>query len=280
MFIMKAFDPSTQFYFFSIVLSVVISITIHELAHGWMAIKLGDLTPIRQGRMTGNPLVHMGPYSIMALFLVGIAWGQMPVDPTRLKGKYGEAWIAFAGPASNFILSFIALTTLGLLIRFDALAGMQIEKNLLDFLLYFGGINAILGVFNLFPIPRREGVVQGATVGVDGVMNSETFLAYTEQFLVPALRPGDVVVMDNLSSHKVKGVREAIETAGCDLGYLPPYSPGYNPIEKLWSKVKSWLRGVSDGTFKTLSAAVAAALEAVTPDECANYLASCGYGDY
>jgi len=120
---------------------------------------------------------------------------------------------------------------------------------------------------------RRGGVVQGATVGVDGVMNSETFLAYTEQFLVPALRPGDVVVMDNLSSHKVKGVREAIETAGCDLGYLPPYSPGYNPIEKLWSKVKSWLRGVSDGTFKTLSAAVAAALEAVTPDECANYLA-------
>ncbi len=157
MFITKALDPATQFYFFSIVLSVVISITIHELAHGWAAIRLGDLTPIRQGRMTGNPLVHMGPYSIMALFLVGIAWGQMPVDPTRLRGKYGEAIVAAAGPVSNFILSFLALTTLGLLIRFDALDGMQIEENLRDFLIYFGGINAILGVFNLFPIPPLDG---------------------------------------------------------------------------------------------------------------------------
>lgn len=157
LFIMKAFDPSTQFLFGCIVLSVVISITIHELAHGWAAIRLGDLTPIQQGRMTGNPLVHMGPYSIMALFIVGIAWGQMPVDPTRLKGKYGEAWVALAGPASNFILSFVTLTILGLLIRFDTLAGMQIEENLLDFLFYFGGINAILGVFNLFPIPPLDG---------------------------------------------------------------------------------------------------------------------------
>jgi transposase len=126
---------------------------------------------------------------------------------------------------------------------------------------------------------RNEGVIEDPAVVVNGAMNSETFLANTKQFLAPALRPGDVVTMGNLSSHKVKGVREAIETAGCDLWYLPPYPrglPDYNPIEKLWRKVKSWLRRVSAETFKTLSSAVAAALRAVAADECANYLASCG----
>ena len=127
---------------------------------------------------------------------------------------------------------------------------------------------------------RAQGVIEGATVVIDDAMNSETFLAYVEQFLVPALRPGDIVIMDNLSSHKAKGVREAIEAAGCDLWYLPAYSPDYNPIEKLWSKVKAWLRRVSAGTFKTLSDAVAAALRAVGGDECRNYFASCGYGEY
>ena len=126
---------------------------------------------------------------------------------------------------------------------------------------------------------RAEGVIEDATVVIDGAMNSETFLAYTEQFLVPSLKPGDVVIMDNLSSHKAADVREAIEAAGCDLWYLPPYSPDLNPIEKLWSKVKAWLRRVSAGTFKTLSDAVAAALRAVGADECTNYFASCGYGE-
>jgi DDE superfamily endonuclease len=88
--------------------------------------------------------------------------------------------------------------------------------------------------------------------------------------------------MGNLSSHKARGVREAIQAAGYDMWYLPPYprgSPDYNPIEKLWHKAKSWLRRVSAEMFKTLSAAVAAAFRAVAADECANYLATCGYGD-
>jgi Zn-dependent protease len=157
LFVLKAFDPATRFFFFSMVLSVVISITLHELAHGWAAIRLGDNTPIRLGRMTGNPLVHLGPFSIAALLIAGIAWGQMPVDPTRLKGKYAEAWVAFAGPATNFMLSLVALTGLGLLLRFDTLAGTGIEKNAIGFLYSFGGINAILGVFNLFPVPPLDG---------------------------------------------------------------------------------------------------------------------------
>jgi len=125
---------------------------------------------------------------------------------------------------------------------------------------------------------RADGVMQAATVVIDGAMNGETFLTYVEQFLTPALRPGDVVVMDNLASHKIKGVREAIESVGCDLWYLPPYSPDFNPIEKLWSKVKTWLRRVSATTFDALSDAVADALNAVDSQECANYFRSCGYG--
>lgn len=126
---------------------------------------------------------------------------------------------------------------------------------------------------------RSQGVMRDATVLVDGAMNGDTFLAYTRQFLAPALRPGDVVVMDNLQAHKVAGVREAIESVDCDLWYLPPYSPDFNPIEKMWSKVKAWLRRVAARTYEALSDAVADALRAVEPNECANYFASCGYGD-
>ena len=125
---------------------------------------------------------------------------------------------------------------------------------------------------------RLDGVMQDATVVIDGPMNSQTFVAYTNQCLVPSLRPGDVVVMDNLSSHKHADVRRLIETAGCDLWYLPPYSPDLNPIEKLWSKVKAWLRRVMAGTFDRLTETIADALRDVGPRECVNYFLSCGYG--
>ncbi len=127
---------------------------------------------------------------------------------------------------------------------------------------------------------RLDGVIQDATVVVDGPMDAATFLAYTQQFLAPSLRPGDVVVMDNLSSHKGAGIREAIEAAGADLWYLPPYSPDLNPIEKLWSKVKAWLRRVSAKTFDALNDAIADALRAVHPTECPNYFQACGYGEH
>jgi len=113
----------------------------------------------------------------------------------------------------------------------------------------------------------------------DGAINVDTFLSYVENGLVPSLRRGDIVVMDNLPAHKVTGVREAIEDAGCDLWFLPPYSPDMNPIEKLWSKVKAWLRRAEAKTFDALGDAVAAALRAVTPQECWNYFTSCGWGD-
>lgn len=123
---------------------------------------------------------------------------------------------------------------------------------------------------------RAEGVIKEATAVVDGPMSGPLFLAYVERFLTRSLRPGEVVVMDNLAAHKVKGVREAIEAAGCDLWYLPAYSPDLNPIEMVWSKVKAYLRRVSARTWDKLVNAVAGALSAVSPQDCANFI-SCQY---
>lgn len=112
---------------------------------------------------------------------------------------------------------------------------------------------------------------------LDGPMNGAAFLAYVEQVLVPDLRPGDVVVMDNLPAHKVSGVREAIEAAGASLLYLPPYSPDFNPIEMAFSKLKAFLRRTAARTIDQLWKAVAEAIETFTPDECRNYFAAAGY---
>ena len=125
---------------------------------------------------------------------------------------------------------------------------------------------------------RSTGVIRDATVIIDGPIDGDTFLAYTEQCLVPSLRCGNIVVMDNLASHKVVGVAEAIEAAGCDLWYLPPYSPDLNPIEKLWSKVKAYLRRAGARRFDTIGDALTRVLKTVGPTECLNYFRSCGYG--
>jgi transposase len=109
-------------------------------------------------------------------------------------------------------------------------------------------------------------------------MNGEAFLAYVEQVLAPTLSPGDIVIMDNLSSHKVVGVREAIERCGAALIYLPPYSPDLNPIEKAFAKLKALLRKLAARTVNRLWDALGDLLHRFTPQECANYLASAGYG--
>ena len=124
---------------------------------------------------------------------------------------------------------------------------------------------------------QGTGVLEKATLAFDGPIDGPTFLSYVEDCLVPALTPGQIVVMDNLSAHKVPGIRQAIEASGCDLWYLPAYSPDLNPIEKLWSKVKAWLRRVSAKTFDTVAHAIGDALRAVAADECFNYFRSCGY---
>jgi len=112
---------------------------------------------------------------------------------------------------------------------------------------------------------------------LDGPMNGPAFLAYAEQVLAPELRPGDLVVMDNLPAHKISGVREAIENVGARLLFLPPYSPDFNPIEMAFSKLKALLRKAAARTIDQLWSVVADRLSAFNPEECRNYFQAAGY---
>ncbi len=112
---------------------------------------------------------------------------------------------------------------------------------------------------------------------LDGPMDGEAFLVYVRQILVPTLKSGDIVIMDNLPAHKVLGVREAIEEVGAELRYLPPYSPDFNPIENAFSKLKALLRKAAARSRDELWLAIAVAIQAFTPDECTNYFSAAGY---
>jgi transposase len=122
---------------------------------------------------------------------------------------------------------------------------------------------------------RADGLT--APTVVDGAMNGPTFLAYVQQQLAPTLRPGDVVVMDNLSAHRVAGVREAIEAVGARVAFLPPYSPDLNPIELAFAKLKWRLRSAAERTVAGLWNLLGQLLDAFPPDECGRYLRHCGY---
>lgn len=116
-----------------------------------------------------------------------------------------------------------------------------------------------------------------ATAVFDGPIDNVAFRAYVEQVLVPALRRGDVVVLDNLSAHKHPDVRVAIEQAGAQLRFLPPYSPDFNPIELAFAKLKAFLRAIRPRSFEQVCELIRAALALFLPDECANYVRHCGY---
>jgi transposase len=116
-----------------------------------------------------------------------------------------------------------------------------------------------------------------APLVIDGAMNGIAFRAYAEQLLAPTLKPGDVVIMDNLPAHKAPGVREAIEAAGASLLFLPPYSPDFNPIEMAFAKLKALLRGAAERTIDGLWTAVGTLVPTFTPAECANYFIAAGY---
>ena len=123
---------------------------------------------------------------------------------------------------------------------------------------------------------RQSGVI--APLVLDGPMTGLAFRAYVEQFLAPALEPGDVVVLDHLAAHKVDGVRQAIAAAGAALLYLPPYSPDLNPIEQLFAKLKALLRKAAARTRDELWSSIGRLLASVSSGQCAHYLDHCGYG--
>ena len=122
---------------------------------------------------------------------------------------------------------------------------------------------------------RTSGMV--APMLLDGPINGELFEAYVDQVLVPDLRVGDIVVMDNLGSHKGTAVRTLIEAAGATLLYLPPYSPDFNPIEQAFSKLKSMLRKTAARTVNALWTAISQIIDTYTPEECTNYFSAAGY---
>lgn len=117
-----------------------------------------------------------------------------------------------------------------------------------------------------------------ASMSLESPTDGDVFLAFVEQVLAPRLEPGHVVVLDNLSAHKVAGVRQLIEDRGAQLLYLPPYSPDFNPIEMAWSKLKQRLRGVKARVLEQLEPALADALSAITAPNARGFFRHCGYG--
>ena len=117
-----------------------------------------------------------------------------------------------------------------------------------------------------------------ACMAVGAATDTDVFRAYVEQILVPTLRPGDIVIMDNLAPHKSEETLALIEAAGAEVRFLPAYSPDFNPIEKMWSKVKQSLRSAEARDEEELHQAIGAALAKVTSQDAAHWFASCGYG--
>lgn len=147
-------DP--QFYFM-VVITVIVSVVLHELAHGIVAIWQGDDTPIHTGHMTLNPYVHMGWMSLIMAFVFGLAWGAMPVNPSRFRSRYGDAMVSFAGPLTNLLIALITASVYGFLIR----RGIDSENQTMRSVQMFLGIAAVyniaLAIFNLLPVPPLDG---------------------------------------------------------------------------------------------------------------------------
>ena len=122
---------------------------------------------------------------------------------------------------------------------------------------------------------RLTGIV--APMVLDGPINGRSFQTYVDRVLVPDLRPGDIVIMDNLGSHKGPGVQAAIEAAGATVRYLPPYSPDFNPIEKAFSKLKAHLRKAAERTRDALWDRIGTLIDQVSPEECSNFFTAAGY---
>ena len=116
-----------------------------------------------------------------------------------------------------------------------------------------------------------------ACMAIDGATSAEVFRAYVHHVLVPTLRPGDLVILDNLPAHKDREALDRIAEVGAEVRFLPPYSPDLNPIEKMWSKVKEFLRAAKARTQEALLRALAAALHTITPQDVQGWFSSCGY---
>jgi Zn-dependent protease len=148
---------ASHMFFVAWVFWVITSIVLHELGHGLAAMNRGDDTPYHTGHMTWNPVVHMGGMALIMFAIFGFTWGMMPVDPSRMRGRYAEAFVAAAGPAVNLCL-FVLLTTANVLwAKFGRGVGDPFFQNMFTFL-WTGALINLMGVcFNLIPIPPLDG---------------------------------------------------------------------------------------------------------------------------
>jgi len=142
---------------YSWVLWVVISICLHELGHGWAALRRGDRTPIETGHMTPNPLVHIPPTAWIMFALFGFTWGLMPVDPSRMRGRFADAFVAFAGPLVNLALALLCVVGAALWEKYSGGMAHNVAQNGYTFLWTGAMINTMGFVFNLIPVPPLDG---------------------------------------------------------------------------------------------------------------------------
>ncbi|MEN0020981.1 MAG: site-2 protease family protein [Planctomycetota bacterium] len=147
-------------YLVSWIFWVIFSISLHELGHGWAAIRRGDDTPIALGRMTWNPIVHMGQASLIVFAIIGIAWGSMPVNPSRLRGRHAEAFVAVAGPLMNLGLFVASAVVCGLWIAIGPKLSFvpdNVLSNIETFFWVGAFLNVALLLLNLLPVPPLDG---------------------------------------------------------------------------------------------------------------------------
>lgn len=165
---------------------VIFSIVLHELGHGYAAIRQGDDTPIYTGHMTWNPVVHMGHMSLIAFAILGIAWGAMPVNPSRFRSRYGDAIVSVAGPVVNLLLALVCLLLISFWPYTKGVFADHVFENVTIFLWHGLFLNMTLMVFNLLPVPPLDGsrivgdffpsfnrlwqTEQGAVIGLIAVM--------------------------------------------------------------------------------------------------------------
>ncbi len=162
-------------FLYSWIFWVIFSIVCHELAHGWAAIRVGDDTPIHTGHMTWNPVVHMGTTSLIMLGLFGFCWGAMPVSPHRFRGKYADAFVAFAGPLMN-LAQFLVLVVLCVLwLVFASQVGQPLRDNARVFLFTGAMLNMVGFVFNMVPLPPLDGskILANFSRGYRDLLNTE-----------------------------------------------------------------------------------------------------------
>ncbi len=155
---------------------VIVSIVLHELSHGWAAMWLGDDTPRVTGHMTWNPMVHMGGFSLLVLVLIGIAWGAMPINPSRIRGRHGEAIVAAAGPGMNILLAlFSCVGCVAWVVLADKYqVSDPLYTNLSQFFFVGVFLNIALALFNLLPAPPLDGsrIVGSFVPAYERMMNS------------------------------------------------------------------------------------------------------------